>query len=216
MKRRWLGSWSRLFTTKEVGAGTGLGLSTVYGIVAQSGGKITVRSEPGEGATFVVRLPAAQGEPAPRLESQPETSGGAERILVVDDERVVRELLGQMLRDQGYEVTVAGSAHEARSLAGPWDLLVTDVVMPETDGVKLARQIDSRHVLLISGYDQEALVNADSFFLQKPFSRSEPRAHGPGVARPRRRLPARGCVANAPQAFSLSSGGCGGRRRSTL
>jgi len=161
------------FTTKEVGAGTGLGLSTVYGIVAQSGGKIAVRSEPGQGATFVVRLPAAQGEPAPRLESQPETSGGAERILVVDDERVVRELLGQMLRDQGYEVTVAGSAHEARSLAGPWDLLVTDVVMPETDGVKLARQIDSRHVLLISGYDQEALVNADSFFLQKPFSRSE-------------------------------------------
>jgi signal transduction histidine kinase len=161
------------FTTKDVGAGTGLGLSTVYGIVAQSGGAITVHSEPGAGATFFVRLPAARGEAAPLVESQPETAGGAERILVVDDERVVRDLLGQMLRDQGYEVTVAGSAHEARSLAGPWDLLVTDVVMPETDGVKLARQIDSRHVLFISGYDQEALVHADSFFLQKPFSRSE-------------------------------------------
>jgi signal transduction histidine kinase len=161
------------FTTKEVGAGTGLGLSTVYGIVAQSGGTITAHSEPGAGATFVVRLPVAHGEPAPLLESQVETAGGAERILVVDDERVVRDLLGQMLREQGYEVTVAGSAHEARALAGPWDLLVTDVVMPETDGVKLAKQIDSRHVLLISGYDQEALVHADSFFLQKPFSRKE-------------------------------------------
>jgi signal transduction histidine kinase len=161
------------FTTKEVGAGTGLGLSTVYGVVAQSGGTISVRSEPGQGATFCVRLPAAHGEPAPHVESRPETSGGAERILVVDDERVVRELLAQMLRDQGYAVTVAGSAHEARSLEGPWDLLVTDVVMPETDGVKLAQQIDSHQVLLISGYDQEALVHADSFFLQKPFSRSE-------------------------------------------
>jgi DNA-binding response OmpR family regulator len=78
-----------------------------------------------------------------------------------------------MLRDQGYDVSVAGSAHEARTLAARWDLLITDVVMPETDGVKLAQQIDARHVLFISGYDQEALVQADSFFLQKPFSRDD-------------------------------------------
>ena len=160
------------FTTKEVGAGTGLGLATVYGVVAQSGGVITVRSAPGEGASFTVRLPVAAGE-APTIAPGPvaKPARGAERILVVDDERVVRELLAQMLREQGYDVCVAGSAREARGLRSRWDLLVTDVVMPETDGVSLAEQIDARHVLFISGYDQEALVQADSFFLQKPFSR---------------------------------------------
>ena len=161
------------FTTKDVGSGTGLGLSTVYGIVAQSGGTITVRSSPRRGATFSIRLPATEGELVPAVELEPETSRGAERILVVDDERVVRELLAQMLRGQGYDVSVAGSAREARALESSWDLLVTDVVMPETDGVKLAQQIDARHVLFISGYDQEALVHADSFFLQKPFSRDD-------------------------------------------
>jgi signal transduction histidine kinase len=161
------------FTTKEVGAGTGLGLSTVYGIVAQSGGTISVRSAPHEGATFTIRLPATDSEAAVTVEPEPVSVRGAERILVVDDERIVRELLAQMLRDQGYDVSVAGSAHEARSLDGRWDLLITDVVMPETDGVKLARQIDAHHVLFISGYDQEALVRADSFFLQKPFSRDD-------------------------------------------
>jgi signal transduction histidine kinase len=161
------------FTTKEVGAGTGLGLSTVYGIVAQSGGEISVRSAPTEGATFTVRLPAAAGEPV-IADGQPAAPArGAERILVVDDERVVRDLLAQMLREQGYDVSVAGSAREARALERSWDLLITDVVMPETDGVKLAQQIDARHVLFISGYDQEALVHADAFFLQKPFSRDD-------------------------------------------
>jgi signal transduction histidine kinase len=159
------------FTTKDVGSGTGLGLSTVYGIVAQSGGSIGVRSALGEGATFTVRLPAVAGEIVVASPDKPESARGAERVLVVDDERIVRELLAQMLRDQGYDVSVAGSAREARSLEGPWDLLVTDVVMPETDGVKLAQQIDARRVLFISGYDQEALVHEDSFFLQKPFSR---------------------------------------------
>jgi signal transduction histidine kinase/CheY-like chemotaxis protein len=161
------------FTTKEVGSGTGLGLSTVYGIVTQSGGSIAVRSAPGEGATFTVRLPVAAGEAEATAAPEPEAARGAERILVVDDERVVRELLAQMLRDQGYDVSVASSAREARALEGRWDLLVTDVVMPETDGVKLAGQIEARHVLFISGYDQEALVHADSFFLQKPFSRDD-------------------------------------------
>ena len=120
-----------------------------------------------------MRLPwtsASAGEP-PLAEPSPD--GGAERILVVDDEQVVRELLAQMLREQGYEVEVAASAREARALDGPWDLLLTDVVMPETDGVKLSKQIDARHVLFISGYDQEALVAGDASFLQKPFSRDE-------------------------------------------
>jgi DNA-binding response OmpR family regulator len=78
-----------------------------------------------------------------------------------------------MLRAQGYVVEVAGSAREARALTGPWDLLITDVVMPEIDGVKLSRQIDAGQVLFISGYDQEALVQSDASFLQKPFSRDD-------------------------------------------
>lgn len=161
------------FTTKDVGEGTGLGLSTVYGIVAQSGGSIDVHSAPGLGATFTIRLPVTHAIPREERAVPPAPAGGVERILVVDDEKVVRELLAQMLREQGYDVEVAGTAREARALDGPWDLLLTDVVMPETDGVKLSRQIDARHVLFISGYDQQALVAGDASFLQKPFSRDE-------------------------------------------
>jgi signal transduction histidine kinase/CheY-like chemotaxis protein len=161
------------FTTKDVGQGTGLGLSTVYGIVAQSGGTISVRSAPGLGATFSVRLPVSEkpAESVAAIETPPQRGG--ERILIVDDELVVRELLAQMLREQGYDVTVAGSAREARALDASWDVLVTDVVMPETDGVRLSRELDARHVLFISGYDQEALVTSDASFLQKPFSRDD-------------------------------------------
>jgi signal transduction histidine kinase len=161
------------FTTKDVGQGTGLGLSTVYGVVAQSGGTIEVRSSPGQGAAFIVRLPVTERVEEAVPDDDPELSRGSERILVVDDEKIVRELVAQMLREQGYEVEVAGSAREARALGGGWDLLVTDVVMPETDGVRLARQIDACHVLFISGYDQEALVASDASFLQKPFSRDD-------------------------------------------
>jgi signal transduction histidine kinase/CheY-like chemotaxis protein len=161
------------FTTKEIGYGTGLGLSTVYGIVTQSGGSIDVRSEPGLGATFTVRLPFTTASVEETQPAEPNPAGGRERILVVDDEKVVRELLAQMLREQGYQVEVAASARDARALGGRWDLLLTDVVMPETDGVKLSKQIDARHVLFISGYDQEALVAGDASFLQKPFSRDE-------------------------------------------
>jgi CheY-like chemotaxis protein len=161
------------FTTKDIGAGTGLGLSTVYGIVTQSGGSIDVRSEPGFGATFTIRLPVTHAVETEPLPVDPVPAAGAERILVVDDEKVVRDLLAQMLREQGYDVEVAGSAREALALAGSWDLLLTDVVMPETDGVTLSKQIDAQQVLFISGYDQEALVEGDASFLQKPFSRDE-------------------------------------------
>ena len=161
------------FTTKEVGSGTGLGLSTVYGIVAQSGGSIDVRSEPGLGATFTVRLPTTEATARETTLVEADAAGGVERILVVDDEQVVRDLLAKMLREQGYEVAVAASAREARALAGSWDLLLTDVVMPGTDGVTLSKQLAARHVLFISGYDQEALVAGDASFLQKPFSRDD-------------------------------------------
>jgi signal transduction histidine kinase len=161
------------FTTKDVGQGTGLGLSTVYGIVAQSGGTIAVRSAPGVGTTFALRLPVTLRDAAPLPEAKPVPKRGGERVLIVDDEKVVRELLARMLREQGYDVALAGSPREARALDGGWDVLVTDVVMPETDGVRLAREIDARHVLFISGYDQEALVSSDASFLQKPFSRDD-------------------------------------------
>jgi signal transduction histidine kinase len=161
------------FTTKSPGLGTGLGLSTVYGIVAQSGGDISVRSEPGSGTVFVVRIPSTAKTSVEAAEPPVQPARGRERVLVVDDEKTVCELLGQMLRDQGYEVSVAGSARAARELDGHWDVLVTDVVMPETDGVTLARQLDARHVIFISGYDSEALLSSEATFLQKPFTGDE-------------------------------------------
>jgi two-component system cell cycle sensor histidine kinase/response regulator CckA len=159
------------FTTKLPGHGTGLGLSTVYGIVTQTGGTIAVDSAPGRGATFSLRLPATQlapGEQDTAVTVLP--SGGVERVLVVDDEQVVRELVAQMLRGRGYRVWTAGSAEEATTLDGHWDLLITDVVMPGVNGVDLARQIDATHVLFMSGYDQHGVLG-EAAFLQKPFGR---------------------------------------------
>ena len=161
------------FTTKEVGEGTGFGLSTVYGIVTQSGGTMSVQSAPGLGARFVVRLPATSAVPATNEAAQRELQGGADRILVVDDEEIVRDLLARLLRAQGYEITLASCAREARRAEGPFDLLITDVVMPETDGVQLAAELPIDRVLFISGYDQNSLIESDAHFLQKPFDRAE-------------------------------------------
>jgi two-component system cell cycle sensor histidine kinase/response regulator CckA len=161
------------FTTKGVGQGTGLGLATVYGIVTQSGGRIDVRSAPGEGATFVLAFPATSKELETQDAEPAEAARGRERILVVDDEEIVRDLLAQLLRDQGYDVTVAGSAREALALEDRFDLLLTDVVMPEVDGPTLARDLHPPHVLFMSGYDQEALKRSDVPYLQKPFGRDE-------------------------------------------
>jgi CheY-like chemotaxis protein len=161
------------FTTKGVGEGTGLGLSTVYGIIAQSGGTIDVRSAPGEGATLTVRLPATHRARAAAVPDSAPAPTGGERVLVVDDEPSVRDVVARMIRSAGYHVTTAGSPAEARALEGAWDVLVTDVRMAHTDGVTLAREINARHTLFISGYDAEGIVAPGVPFLQKPFDAAE-------------------------------------------
>jgi CheY-like chemotaxis protein len=173
------------FTTKEVGKGTGLGLSTVYGIVKQSGGNIWVYSEPGVGTVFKVYLPqvgAAEGtteKPAPDIKE----FRGSETILLVEDEDVVRGLTRKILVEAGYKVLDARSGDEAirlcRHYRGPIDLLLTDVVMPETSGKEVAERLQelrpAARVLFMSGYTDEAIVrhgvldeNVD--FIQKPFT----------------------------------------------
>ena len=175
------------FTTKAQGQGTGLGLSTVYGIVKQSGGYIWVSSEPGRGSTFKVYLPEvdegvepASATPAPRA---PDLPGGSETLLVVEDQAEVRRLTEKVLKLRGYTVLVAESGQEALRLAqqhtGPIHLLVTDVVMPQMSGrevgMLLAAMRPQLKVLYLSGYADESIVHHGVLepglaFLQKPFS----------------------------------------------
>jgi two-component system, cell cycle sensor histidine kinase and response regulator CckA len=172
------------FTTKEQGKGTGLGLSTVYGIVKQSGGNVVVESQPGRGAAFSIYLPAAT-EPA-NDERAPATSDaprGTETILLVEDDRMVRDLVRQVLVRLGYRVIVAesGMAALARCRRDDTriDLLITDVVMAGMSGPDLCARIESIvpgiGVLYISGYTGETvhrlgLAEEGVAFLQKPFT----------------------------------------------
>jgi PAS domain S-box-containing protein len=173
------------FTTKEVGKGTGLGLATVYGIVRQSEGSIDVRSEPGQGSTFEICLPRAPGRqhtPADQLlaEALPK---GHETILVVEDEPSVRKLTVSVLEHHGYAVMAASGPAMATEIvkrfSGPIELLLTDVVMPDGNGVYLAGQVASLRpgirVLLMSGHAHEVIAHhgalADGvILLEKPFS----------------------------------------------
>jgi PAS domain S-box-containing protein len=175
------------FTTKESGKGTGLGLSMVYGIVKQSGGNISVYSEPGSGTTIKIYLPRVNA-PAEVLtgEQRPAASGGGnETILVAEDDPHVRELARTVLSACGYSVLVGEDARTVASLcedyAGPIHLLVTDVVMPGLSGREVARQVLARRpgtrVLYMSGYTADAVVHhgvldGDTFFLPKPFTPS--------------------------------------------
>ena len=172
------------FTTKPEGRGTGLGLSTVYGIVKQSGGNVWVYSEPGQGATFKIYLPRV--DEAADLTSEAVASDvltGSETVLVVEDEPGVRDLVRKVLERHGYRVLLAASPHEALETTqhhdGPIHLLTTDVVLPEMSGRALAQQVaairpDIR-VLYMSGYTDNAIVHhgvlkPDTPFLQKPFT----------------------------------------------
>ncbi len=155
------------FTTKEPGAGTGLGLATVYGAIAQSGGHIHVESAPGRGTTFELCLPRCERPaltPPPLL--APGKVGGTEKILVVEDDPLVRSVTRRTLETAGYRVVVARDGAEALERAGeegaPFDLVVTDVVMPGMTGAALAKRLAEQRpgqkVLFVSGYSREVMA----------------------------------------------------------
>ena len=170
------------FTTKDVGKGTGLGLATVYGIVKQSGGYIWVTSAPGAGTTFDIFLPRAErpSEETPARPALPRPArAGTETVLVVEDERLVRDLIARNLRERGYAVVTAENGAEALDAVsrggGPIDLLLTDVVMPELGGPELAARLTGAQpglkVVYMTGYAERAVVGelAPWPLLQKPF-----------------------------------------------
>lgn len=172
------------FTTKATGQGTGLGLSTVYGIVTQSGGTVRVHSRQGSGTVFEVRLPRARGvveEPAARPAAPPSAAG--ETILLVEDEDSVRSLAARTLRRAGYTVIESCNGGEALLLCerheGVIDLLLTDVVMPRMSGREVAERLTRMRpdmlVLFMSGYTADVIarhgiLEEGQLFLEKPFT----------------------------------------------
>ncbi|MEX2175995.1 MAG: response regulator [Pirellulaceae bacterium] len=170
------------FTTKEVGRGTGLGLAAVYGIVKQSGGHLEVESQPGTGTTFRIFLPQVAIEDQPQPANVASASPGNETILVVEDDALVRRVIVRMLDVQGYQVLEAGSGSEAltcsRQHSGRIDLLLSDVLLPDTNGNLVAQQLLAERprtpVLFMSGYSGGALdflgeLAAGAQLLEKPF-----------------------------------------------
>jgi two-component system cell cycle sensor histidine kinase/response regulator CckA len=173
------------FTTKESGQGSGLGLATVFGIVKQSGGHILIDSEPGQGSRFRIYFPSTAERPVrtavptpPRL-----TIGGAETILLVEDEPAVRTFLARALRQQGYQVLDAGNGGEALLISEQHDgqihLLLTDVIMPRVSGKQLAERLRRARaelrILYMSGYAEEIIaphgvLEDGTAFIEKPLT----------------------------------------------
>src|SRR3954468_6827554 len=174
------------FTTKEQGQGSGLGLATVHGIVTQSGGRVTVYSEPGLGSTFRVLLPVAVREPAAKPAAANGAAGlsGTESILVCEDEEGVRRLIEVILTTEGYRVLSTPGPRDALELAAngtPFDALVSDVIMPDMSGPDLAKRLKTLRpglrTLFISGYTAETVrgrgnLPLGSAFLEKPFDQA--------------------------------------------
>ena len=171
------------FSTKPRGKGTGLGLATVYGIVQQTSGRVSVRSVPGEGTAFEVLLPATDEVPAPRMVSSHPAGRprGEETVLLVEDETPLRRVIREVLTESGYAVVEASDGHEAaRTIARlaeegePIDLVLSDMVMPGPSGRQLAATVRARwpqaRVLLMSGYDEDAARDGAEPILGKPFT----------------------------------------------
>jgi signal transduction histidine kinase/CheY-like chemotaxis protein len=176
------------FTTKESGKGTGLGLAVVYGIVQQHGATIAIDSGPGVGTRFQIRFPVSQeSQTTEDTHVRNSLPGGEnETILVVEDDNSVRDLACRILRQNGYTVRVAANAEDALAAvsddAAPIDLVITDVVLPGTDGPKVARRIQELRpqtsVIFMSGYAHTVLSEHgsdchDIEFIQKPFTAAE-------------------------------------------
>jgi len=174
------------FTTKQPGKGTGLGLASVYGIVKESGGYVSVGSELGQGTTFKLYFPRVQGQidsAAPPVDA--ESMGGNETILLVEDETALREITVSILQSAGYTVVEADNPATAIQLAethsGPIHLLLTDVIMPLMSGVELSKRLKAAiphlKVIFASGYGGDELakqlsVATDAVLLSKPFSKN--------------------------------------------
>jgi two-component system cell cycle sensor histidine kinase/response regulator CckA len=173
------------FTTKEHGKGTGLGLPAVYGIVSQSGGSVRAESEPGVGTTFTIHLPeiprASAADPAEGREQL--AAGGTGRILVVDDDEDLRELVRQSLEAIGYTVVVVGEVEHAAEVFkhdGLFDLLLTDVIMPGESGPALVRRLKqdcpNLKAFFMSGYTGDATsarLDPGAELLEKPFTKTQ-------------------------------------------
>ncbi|HUN79316.1 MAG TPA: ATP-binding protein [Solirubrobacteraceae bacterium] len=172
------------FTTKPPGQGTGLGLATVYGIVQQAGGRAQIYSEPGVGTTFTALLPATEREPArERAEPTVTRSAASRTILLVEDEHALREVTARILSQAGYRVLSAANGPEAltvsREHSEPFDLLLTDVIMPQMAGPQLAELVRAEYpetrVMFMSGFAQPILDTGGHLqdgmtLIEKPFS----------------------------------------------
>lgn len=170
------------FTTKERGSGTGLGLAMAHGIVTQSGGTIEIDSSPGRGTTFIIRLPRRIAPPDEKVASSIPMTDGANlantRVLVVDDERAICDIVSRTLKQYGCEVEVASSGEQALEIAGRnnFQLLLTDISMPGISGIELLDTLQERgfsgQALFMSGHPAEIASGADSEelpLLHKPF-----------------------------------------------